>query len=177
MRIAVSAALAVFALASSARAEAPVAPPGAVAPAPAAAAAPVVVPPAPTAAEIQKVTNYFLNGKDGGPILMDLVFCADVKKNADGKLACVDPLGDTVKTGDTLAAFVKLFAPKGGKYEDIKLRFLLNGEVRSTSDFTVTEAWTGYGNYKKTTASKPGTWEIEVLRGDVVLGKKSIVAQ
>lgn len=172
MRIALSAALAVCAVASSARAEAPPAP----APAPAA-VAPVPVPPAPTAAEIQKVTNYFLNGKEGGPILMELSFCADVKKNAEGKLACVDPLGDTIKTGETIAAFVKLFAPKGGKYEDIKLRFLLNGEVRSTSDFTVTEAWTGYGNYKKSTASKPGTWEVEVLRGDVVLGKKSIVAQ
>jgi hypothetical protein len=171
MRIAVSAALALCVIASSANAEEPAASPP---PTPAVA---VPVPPAPTAEEIQKVTNYFLFGKDGGPILMELTLCADVKKNVDGKLACVDPLGDTIKKGDSLTAFVKLFAPKGGKYEDIKLRFLLNGEVRSTSDFTVTEAWTGFGNYKKTTASKPGTWEVEVLRGDVVLGKKSIVAQ
>jgi len=153
---------------------------------PAAAQAPVAtapatpampVPPAPTAAEIQKVTSYFLNGRDGGPILIELSLCADVKKNPEGKLACVEQLGDTIKKGDSLTAFVKFFGPKGGKYEDVKVRFLLDGEVRSTSDFSVTESWTGYSNYKKTTASKAGTWVIEVVRGDTVLGKKSIVAQ
>ncbi len=137
----------------------------------------VPVPPAPSAAEIQKVTNYFLYGKDGGPILMELSLCADAKKSPEGKYGCVAPLGDTVKKGESITAFVKFFGPKGGKYEDIKVRFLLNGEVRSTSEFTVTEAWTGYSNFKKTTASKVGTWEIEVARGDVVLGKKSVIAQ
>ncbi|HEY1101347.1 MAG TPA: hypothetical protein VGF99_20585 [Myxococcota bacterium] len=134
-------------------------------------------PPAPSAAEIQRVTNYFLNGKDAGPILIELSLCADAKKNADGKLACEGPLPDTIKKGDSITAFVKFFGPKGGKYDDIKIRFLLGGEVRSTSDFTVTESWTGYSNYKKTTASKAGLWEVELLRGDVVLGKKAITVQ
>ena len=89
-------------------------------------------------------------------------------------MACGAPLPTTLKKGDAITAFVKFFAPKGGKYEDLKIKFLVDGEVRSTSDFTVTESWTGYANYKKTTANKLGTWEVQVLRGDVVLESRKI---
>jgi hypothetical protein len=140
--------------------------------APAAPAAPP--PPAPTAEEIQKVTAYYLKGKEGGPILIDFALCAELGKNEDGKTTCAVPLAATIKKGDGITAFVKFFAPRGGKYEDLQVKFLLNGEVRSTSDMSVTESWTGYSNYKKTTASKPGTWEVQVLRGDKVLGSKTV---
>ena len=59
-------------------------------------------------------------------------------------------------------------------YEDLNVKFLLNGEVRSTSYFTLQESWTGYGNYKQTTASKAGTWEILVLRGDSQLASAKV---
>ncbi len=50
-------------------------------------------------------------------------------------------------------------------------------EVRTTSDFTVTDSWTGYTNYKKTTLSKAGTWEVQVVRGDAVLSSKKVSVQ
>ncbi len=134
-------------------------------------------PPAPTADEINRVTAYYLGGKDGGPVLIEFSLCSAIGKNDQGKLACDGPMAGTAKKGDVLNAFVKFFAPKGGKYEDLKVKFLHNGEVRSTSDFTVTESWTGYSNYKRTTLSKPGTWDIEVLRGETVLSKKSITVE
>lgn len=141
-------------------------------PAPAAPSSPP--PPAPTAEEIKKVTNYYLHGKDVGPVLIDFVLCSEVGKNEEGKMACMAELPPTIKKGDAVTAFVKFLAPKGGKYEDLKIKFLLDGDVRSTSDFTVTESWTGYANYKKTTASKPGLWEVQVLRGEAVLAAKRI---
>ena len=51
------------------------------------------------------------------------------------------------------------------------------GEVRSTSDFTLSEAWTGYANYKQTTASKAGTWEMQVLRGETVLSSAKVTVE
>jgi hypothetical protein len=134
-------------------------------------------PPAPTAEEVQKVTSYFLRGAAGGPILLGLQLCAEVGKNAEGKLECTTELGAKAKKGDKLTAFVRFFAPKGGKYDDVRVRFLLDGEVRSTSDMTVTESWTGYGNYKTTTASKAGTWEAQVLRGDAVLASRKVTVE
>ncbi|MDP2340115.1 MAG: hypothetical protein Q8O67_04090 [Deltaproteobacteria bacterium] len=133
-------------------------------------------PPAPSADEIKRVAAYYLHGQAAGPILMELTLCSEIGKNTEGKLACGAELPASVKKGDPITAFVKFFAPKGGKYEDLKIRFLLDGEVRTTSDMTVTESWTGYANYKKTTASKAGTWEVQVLRGDVVLASKKVTA-
>jgi hypothetical protein len=123
------------------------------------------------------VTAYYVHGQAGGPILMDLSLCAEVGRNPEGRLECTAALGPTLKKGDKLTAFVRFFAPKGGKYEDVKVRFLLNGEVRTTSDMTITESWTGYANYKTSQASKAGTWEVQVLRGDVVLASRKVVVE
>jgi hypothetical protein len=161
---------------SAAFAQAPPAPPAG-APGEAEVTPPLPPPPAPTADEINKVTAYYLRGKDGGPILIEFKLCGTIGKTPEGKMACDDELGDTVAKGEPVNAFVRFFAPKGGKYEDLKVKFLFNGEVRSTSDFTVTESWTGYANYKRTAVTKAGTWDVEVLRGDKVLAKKSIIAQ
>ena len=134
-------------------------------------------PPAPSADGLKKVTEYFLRGKDVGPVLMDFVPCKKTGKNADGKLTCEEKLDGKAKKGDALIAYVRFFVPKGAKYEDLKIKFLLNGEIRSTSDFTLSEAWTGYSNYKQTTASKAGTWEMQVLRGENVLAKSSVTVE
>lgn len=134
-------------------------------------------PPAPTADEVNRVTSYYLRGKDAGPILIDFRLCGAIGKNAEGKNVCESELGEGAATGDQLNAFIRFFAPRGGKYEDLKVRFLLDGEVRSTSDFTVSESWTGYTNYKRTTMNKAGTWEVEVLQGEKVLAKKKVVVR
>ena len=159
--LALAAALA-LAVAGAARAEDP---------APAPAGPP---PPAPSADEIRKVTDYYLRGKDVGPVLIELVICKKMGKGADGKSVCEEKHGDSIKKGDPLIAFTRFFVPKGGKYEDLKVKFLLNGEVRSTSDFTLQESWTGYGNSKQTTASKAGSWESLVLRGDTQLATAKV---
>ena len=64
--------------------------------------------------------------------------------------------------------------PQGPKYEDVKLKFLLDGEVRSTSDYTVEQSWSGYSVYKTVTGSKAGTWEVQVLWGENVLASKKV---
>ena len=134
-------------------------------------------PPAPSAEEIKKVTEYFLRGKEAGPVLMDFIPCKKTGKNAEGKLTCEEPITGNVKKGEALIAYVRFFVPKAAKYEDLKIKFLLNGEVRTTSDFTVSEAWTGYANYKQTTASKAGTWELQVLRGEALLSSAKVTVE
>src|ERR1051326_4555229 len=103
------------------------------------AAPPGPPPPAPSAEEIKKVVNYYLNGAASGPILLESTLCKKTGKTAEGKLACDEKHGDTAKKGDPLIAFVRFMVPKGAKYDDLKVKFLLNGEVRTTSDFTLSE--------------------------------------
>jgi hypothetical protein len=133
--------------------------------------------PTPSQEETRKVVDYFLKGKDSGPILLEFSPCKKTNKGLDGKLVCEEQITGAVKKGDPIIAYVKFFVPKGAKYDDLKIKFLLNGEVRSTSDFTLTESWTGYANYKQTTASKPGTWEMQVLRGDTLLQSHKVTVE
>jgi hypothetical protein len=147
----------------------------ALAQAPAAAPAPSnePPPPAPTSDEVNKVIAYYNRGAAAGPVLMEFSLCTKAER-VEGRLACIEKLPPKIKKGDTIIAYVKFFAPKGGKYEDIKVKFMLDGEVRSTSDMSVTEAFSGYANYKQSTASKAGKWEIQVLRGEKVVGTQSV---
>jgi hypothetical protein len=139
-------------------------------------AAPEPAPPAPTGDEVNRVVQYFLKGAPAGPVLMESVLCKKTDK-IDGKLACVEKLPGKIKKGEAITAFVKFFVPKGAKYDDIKVKFLLDGEVRSTSELTLTEAFSGYSNYKQSTASKAGTWEVQIFRGDTLLSKQTVVVE
>jgi hypothetical protein len=134
-------------------------------------------PPQPSADEIRRVTQYYLNGVAGGPVLLDFLLCTKVVKGADSKLICESEYGATAKKGDAVSAFLRFFAPKGGKYEDLRVKFVHNGELRKMDDLTVTESWTGSATYKTVSLSKPGSWEIQVTRGDVVLGSKTLTVQ
>ena len=145
--------------------------------APAPSDAPKVAPTAPTSDEIKRVNAYYLYGQTGGPVLIDFIACKKTGKTAEGKLTCDERLGDKAKKGDPLIAFVKFFVPKGADYKDLSVRFLLNGEERSSSTFTLSESWTGYTNYKQTTASKPGTWEMQVTRNGAVLASAKVVVE
>jgi hypothetical protein len=151
-------------------------PPPTSSPEPSPPAAPGPPPPTPTAGEIKRVNDYYLRGAAQGPVLVESVLCKKTDK-VDGKLSCVEKLPERIKKGDIIIAFVRFFVPKGGKYDDVKVKFLLDGELRSTSDFTLSEAWTGYSNYKQTTAQKVGKWEIQVLRGENVLASHVVMVE
>jgi hypothetical protein len=136
-------------------------------------------PPAPTPAEVKKVADYYVNGAAGGPILLELIPCKKTGKNDAGKLTCEDPIvGGKAKKGDQLIAFMRWFAPKGSSYNDLKVVFLLNGTKTDTSEFSISDSGlTGYGEYKAKLASKPGTWEMDVMRADKLIDSAKILVE
>ena len=97
---------------------------------------------APTADEINKVYDYFKTGKDTGPVLLELEPCLKAgKKPGDDHMSCLEEVTGPVKKGTAVSAWMRWFAPQGGKYEDLSVQFVLAGEVKSTKDFSVGEAW------------------------------------
>lgn len=132
-------------------------------PAPAAAPAP----PPPPAEEIKRVLEYQDNGKDRGPALLDVVLCnkVDQTKGSATQFTCIEPLAGNLKKATSITAWVQFFCPKDGKYEDVKLKWLLGSETYETQDITIsglarTRTWRAY------TPKKPGKWTVKVLRGD-----------
>jgi len=133
------------------------------------------VEPPPPADEIKRVLDYQENGKDRGPALLELVACTKVDntRSNDTVNTCIEPVTDPVKKGTTVFAWTLWFCPKGGRYEDVMIQFVHEGTVRNTVDVTIqglarTRTWRGHS------LTRPGTWEIKVLRGDKVLGATTV---
>ncbi|MEW6430973.1 MAG: hypothetical protein AB1730_05635 [Myxococcota bacterium] len=142
-------------------------------------AAPAAAPePPPPADEIKRVLDYQENGKDRGPALLELVPCTrvDTSKGSETANTCIEPVTGPVKKGTTVFAWTLWFCPKGGKYEDVMIQFLHEGQVRSTVDITIqglarTRTWRGYS------LTKPGKWEIKILRGAQEVGGTTVQVQ
>jgi len=126
-------------------------------------AVPAVAQPAvPSADEINKVLNYFNDGKDTGPILVEAALCGKVDRKTK---ECTDPVTDKTEAKKTVELLMRWFVPKDGVYDDIRIEWIHEGEVRLTSDLKITTAY-NYRTWKAKTLKKEGAWEIRIRRGD-----------
>jgi hypothetical protein len=133
------------------------------------------VEPPPSAEAIKAFLDYQENGKDRGPALLDLVPCVkvDSTKGSPTQYQCIEPVGASVPKGTTVFAWLQWLCPKDGKYEDITIQFLHEGQVRKTVDnpvagFGRTRGWRGE-NFNKV-----GKWTIKIMRGDKELGSANV---
>src|SRR5438270_2808428 len=95
-----------------------------------AAAAPALPPP--PADEVRRVVDYLYNGKDRGPVLMELKACLKVDSGKDSptKSECLEEVKGPVKVNTTVHGWTMWFLPKGAVYDDVLLQFALDGAVR-----------------------------------------------
>lgn len=144
---------------------------------PAAASAAPAAPP-PTAEEIKRVLDYQENGKDRGPALLDLVPCTkvDLTKGSATAFTCIEPITAAVKKGSVVQVWTQWFCPKGGKYEDVSIQAVLDGQVRNTVDITV-EGLARTRTWRQFTVSKAGKWQFKVLQGGKELGMGSVTVE
>ena len=138
--------------------------------------APAAAPP-PSADELKRVLDYQDNGKDRGPVLLDVVACKKVDtEKGPTQFTCIEPVSGPVKKGTVVNAWVQFFCPKDGNYEDISVQWVLDGEPRATNDVVV-KGYARTRTWKAQSMTKPGKWEIRVKRGATVLGTASVVVE
>jgi hypothetical protein len=142
------------------------------------AAAPAKEVAVPSAAEAKRVLDYYYSGKDKGPLLLELIACTkvDSAKDSPTKNECVEPVTGPVKKGTTVHAWTSWMVPEGGSYEDVVIQFVFEGQVRTTADVKVSGG-ARYRTWRASTLSKPGNWEIKVLRAKTELASASITVQ
>jgi hypothetical protein len=120
-------------------------------------------PAVPTADEIMKVLNYYNDGTDQGPILVEATLCGE---KIDRKTKqCAAPVAGSAEKGKTVELLMRWFVPKTGKYDDIRIEWIHNGEVRRTSDLKLTGSM-NYRTWKAKTLGKAGDWEVRIRRGE-----------
>ena len=127
---------------------------------------------APTSEDVKKVVEYYKNGKDGGPILAEIKPClkVDTTKGSATIWECIEPVTAKVKKDTTVHAWMNWLVPKDGKYDDLTVQWLFNGEVRSADDMALNSSSYAGPYFKSKTVNKVGKWEVKVLRGGKELG-------
>ena len=75
---------------------------------------------------------------------------------------CENPVGDTAEKA-TYELKMRWFVPKDGTYDDIRIEWVHEGEVRRTSDLKLTASM-NYRTWKAKGLKKPGKWEVRISR-------------
>ena len=142
----------------------------------AAAAAPSAPPP--PAEEIRRVLDYYYNGKDRGPSLVELKACLKVDSGKDSltKFDCLEEVKGPVKVNTTVHGWMTFFLPKGSNFDDVVLQFAHEGTVRSTIDIKL-EGEMRSRTWRSQQLSKKGKWTVSVLNHGTVLGTATITAE
>lgn len=135
--------------------------------------------PPPPAEEIKRVLEYQELGKDRGPALLDVMPCLkiDQTKGSPTYFNCLEPITGPVKKDTMVIVWSQWFCPKGGKYDDLSIQWLYEGQVRSTVDVSI-EGLARVRNWRQYRLGKVGKWQVKILKGgSKELGSTSIVVE
>ena len=125
----------------------------------------------PSADEAMRVSNYYFDGKDSGPLLVKFIACLKVDE-ADGsktKNECSQPVTGPVAKGADVYGWTQWVVPVGASYDDVTMQFFLDGSVRETKDIPLTESLR-MRTWRASSASKAGKWTIKIQRGGKDVG-------
>jgi hypothetical protein len=134
--------------------------------------------PPPPADEIKRVLDYYYNGKDRGPALLDLKAClkVDGSKGSPTAFECTEEVKGPVKVNTMVHGWTAWYVPKGASYDDVELQFLHEGQVRQTLDIKLdgegrTRTW------RTQQMTKKGRWTIQVVRKGTVMGSVTVTVE
>ncbi len=115
---------------------------------------------APKASVVKKVIDYFYNGQEEGPILVESKLCKTIKS-----LNCEEVIdSNVISIGDPVKVWAQFFVPKGGIYDDIFVEYKHEGVPRHLTARKVE----GSIRYRFVDTYKPdkiGKWTITIKKG------------
>ncbi|MBS1150365.1 MAG: hypothetical protein H6Q89_2063 [Myxococcaceae bacterium] len=134
--------------------------------------------PPPSADEVRRVLDYYFNGKDRGPTLVELKAClkVDGAKDSPTRFECIEEVKGPVKLNTNVHGWMTWFLPKGSNYDDVVLQFSHEGTVRSTIDVKLDQEMRAR-TWRSQNMSKKGKWTISVVRAGTVLGTTTVTVE
>ncbi len=134
--------------------------------------------PPPPAAEVRRVLDYYYNGKDRGPVLVELKACLKVDGTRDSptRFECLEEVKGPVKVNTPIHGWTMWLLPKGANYDDVTLQFAHEGTVRSTIDMKL-DTEMRVRTWRSQILTKKGKWTISVVRAGAVLGTTTVTAE
>jgi hypothetical protein len=131
--------------------------------------------PMPSSDEGRRVIDYYYYGKDKGPLLLEWKACLKVDNNkaSPTKNECIEPVSGPVKKNSNVHFWTTWLVPQDGKYDNVRVQYLYNGEARNTLDVTLQPAFRSR-DWRTASLGKAGKWTIKVLYGDKELASTDV---
>jgi hypothetical protein len=126
---------------------------------------------APPADTIKAVVDYYYEGSDEGPVLVDSKLCTEIRD-----LECVgevDPA--SVGVGDTIMVWMQFFVPQDVTADDIMVEYAHEGVPRWLKAHKV-ESSIRYRVVNRYQLNKAGKWAIVIKKGTTPLERFDIEA-
>ncbi len=115
---------------------------------------------APKAGVVKEVVDYFYNGQEEGPILVESKLCKTIKS-----LNCEEVMdSNVISMGEPVKVWAQFFVPKGGIYDDIFVEYKHEDVPRHLKARKVE----GSIRYRFVDTYKPdkiGKWTITIKKG------------
>ncbi len=115
---------------------------------------------APEASVVKEVVDYFYNGQEEGPILVESKLCKTIKS-----LNCEEVMdSNVISMGEPVKVWAQFFVPKGGVYDDIFVEYKHESIPRHLKARKVE----GSIRYRFVDTYKPdkiGKWTITIKKG------------
>ncbi len=115
---------------------------------------------APKASVVKEVIDYFYNGQEEGPILVESTLCKTIKS-----LNCEEVMdSNVISMGEPVKVWAQFFVPKGGIYDDIFVEYKHESIPRHLKARKVE----GSIRYRFVDTYKPdkiGKWTITIKKG------------
>ena len=117
----------------------------------------------PTAAEAQKVIQYYYQGIGQGAVLMAHKLCAQIYEEGPLKFECQEEItGEQIQKNQEVFLWMNYLVPAGDK-TDMIIHYKRNNKVRSVSNFELPGALR-YRIWKKIPTDKIGDWQISIMQ-------------
>ena len=126
---------------------------------------------APPAETIKTVVDYYYEGSDEGPVLVESKLCTEIQD-----LECVGEVDPpTVGVGETIMVWMQFFVPKGVSSDDIMVEYAHDGVPRWLKAHKV-ESSIRYRVVNRYQLNKTGKWAVVIKQGTTPLQRFDIEA-
>lgn len=130
--------------------------------------------PAPSAAEVQRVWDYYYRG-GAGPVLVDVKVCTEVGREGGARFECTKELGpEGARPYSTLYVWQSYLLPQGAVVDDLAVQLKQGDTVRETRDVRLKGDGWRVRTWAAVRVGKPGTWSVSVLRGTRALRQVTV---
>jgi len=141
-------------------------------------ASPAENPSVPPSDEIRRVLDYYFNGKNSAPALVEFIPClnVDTQKGSATLSQCLEAAKAPVPLNTRIHLWTMWYLPMGSKYEDVMLQVFWGDQLRSTDDYKL-ETSGRFRTWKTVHLNKKGTWTFKILRGTQEMGSQKLVVE